>query len=135
MLEKEINMVAMQHIHDFSTIKNVTREFVLSKERLLSKMQIVVDIERHQQLLLQQMRKYTQIVDQIIEIFTNSNIDSKNLTSLFSTDRNVEIANDHPNINEQEFNIMSFGTYPLSSNRSVGGLKTAAKDDLTSLKS
>lgn len=33
-IEREVNMVAMQHIQDFEMIKGVTKEFVLGKERL-----------------------------------------------------------------------------------------------------
>lgn len=66
-MEKQINMVHMEHIHDFEAIKNVTREFVLTRDRLDQKIQLVVDIERQYQLLLHHMRKTSRIVDQLVE--------------------------------------------------------------------
>ena len=68
MIEHEMNTLAMQHIHDFTTIKNITKEFVLTKNRLQQKVQIVVDMERQYQLLLHHMRKTSRIVDQLVDI-------------------------------------------------------------------
>ena len=61
-IEKEMNMIAVTHIQDFSQIKGVTRDFVMSKERFDQKLQLVIDLEREHQLVLQHMRKTSNIV-------------------------------------------------------------------------
>ena len=33
-MEREINMVSMAHIQDFTAIKNITKEYVMTKDRL-----------------------------------------------------------------------------------------------------
>ena len=67
-MEREINMVSMAHIQDFTAIKNITKEYVMTKDRLQQKVQMVVDMERQYQLLLHHMRKTSRIVDQLVEI-------------------------------------------------------------------